>query len=396
MTSLLLAGLCTLALVVAWQKRRRSKAPALSYYLSKHLFDALLPATAVAWVFAAISLYHRTFRFSTTNLSALVGAEEKLNAAATVVKLLSIPLPVAIALLVSTLIIQFKLAVRARDTEILRALTGATNRIGKYVRDYGKWMGIATAVLTLASSFTLFGSELGPASSDLSLRTKRLRDGYADLLRNTEEVAATSALTTVLDEALKSSPLNYQASIARAVHNAERLARLSRASRAAFLQHGIKAERLQALELALKPSQESALVRTASAATTGVRPDDVHATPPELSEAVLETARRELAEVVVDLEKRIAAAPWRSHLSALNSKALGSVLKFQNLEVFAEAGRQFPVLQPLFQLVEGVAKDLALHHADRRIDTLLARVATGDTRSGLRGLPICCWTLASC
>jgi hypothetical protein len=385
--------------VVSWVKRNQSRAPELRHYLSKHLFDALLPLTVVSWMFAGIAMYHRTFRFSSTRLSDLVAVEERLSLVADFVKALSIPLPVAIPLIVATLLVQFKLATLQRDAAIEQAMFDATSRVNKYVRNYGKWIGIVAAALAFASSFTLFDRELGPASSELRLRIKTLRDGYADFSREAKEAAAATALTDALDEALTTSPANYPIAIPRAVRNAERLVRLARAARAASFQHGIRLEPVQALEQAARPSEGSRLAASASksddtareaprkaVSTAAMRPDEPHpAAPSELSEALLESANNQLRDQLADLEKRIGAAPWRTQLSAFNSKVFGAALKVQNFQAFAAVAQEFPVLQPLLQVAENVAKDIAVHRVDQRINALLARAAAGDYGTGVRG-----------
>lgn len=98
----------------------------------------------------------------------------------------------------------------------------------------------------------------------------------------------------------------------------------------------------------------------------------------------MEVAALELKRAAADLEGRIAAAPWRPQLNAFNGKLLGAVLKTQHFEVFALAAQQYPVLQPLMELAERVAKDQLLPRVDQRLDSL---VAQWFVRRGTQGSP---------
>ncbi len=393
---ILAVGFGLLGLTAIFAIRARAPQPrTLGHHVAKNLLALLVPATLVAFYYAALIGYFSSRVDDETTLARLVELEQRLGALTAFAKQLAIPVPLALGILFVLLVASLWSAARARDSDLLASLGDRTLVASSWVSRYGKIVGFATAVLSLVSSLTILGSEAGDELPDLELRVKQVRQGYADYQAQKQDLLRGAARLEALDDHFDEAPETYRFALHsfRAAHTARRSVRRkwSQATRdydvhVAELERSVVWDDVQREERTLGELDESAgrVPLEAIESRQGEwRPGDPRfdvMTEEQLSAKRLELLNEDLAGWREELRERLARSPWRKHLEGIHSKLLGLLVSHQHVEVLQRFVEAHPLVKPLVQVVEGVAKDLAAAHVEHRIDQLVQQ-ATLETWS---------------
>lgn len=178
---------------------RQNKKKNVRYYFLKNTYDFLLPLTFVLGLYLVlVAVVLVTVTSDSTSLQFLVEFEKALATirSYSYFKLSAVQVLLCYVALYLIGVFPLFLATRKRIYDWLE----------KYYLPWTKRVYIA---LVLLCSFTLFGTQVGRPETDLQLRAKTIRSGYAQLQRQTQELLSEEVAFQVYSKAHDSLPPSY-------------------------------------------------------------------------------------------------------------------------------------------------------------------------------------------
>jgi hypothetical protein len=340
----------------------------------------LAVSCAITAGFFSLCVAYVDFRSpSSATLSQLVVLENQLAAWSEILQILSVPTLIACGLLVTALVVQFRLA--AKLAEEVRWGVEVSQRL---TAKYAARLGTLSAVVSLAATFTLFGKEVGPASESLSLRVKGLRDGYAEYRHEAIKALKDQVAAQVVADATNQAPPALTAAFDRASALNDDAAELNR--RAIDAQRDYELDVLASVRstrLGELLRRAVADVSTATPKSAGRAPAGPSAVPDEIAERL--TAEK-LAEAQLVLQRDQAALrarlaekppPWRRYVADLKSEALGALITTNNVKALEALVADRPLLGPFVKAFTGALQDRAGDLLGRQLDKHFAAALSG-------------------
>ena len=208
----------------------------LRYFLFKNSLEFLRPFIIVSLLYFVLVVLVSYFS-SFFSIQALLWIEQslaKFKSYFTIFKLS--PLGVFGILLVLYLLGLFLL-----PKDKTRKVFGIFDRYQKLIRR-------AYTILIFLCLFTLFGTQLGEPANQLKLQIKTIREGYADLVRESEEALTQAVADDLFDKVYDSFPQPYRNAIAALPTSGSKMESVSGRYRDAKSKHQIVLPALEQLE----------------------------------------------------------------------------------------------------------------------------------------------------
>ena len=249
-------------------------------------------------------------------------------------------------------------------------LRAEVRRVQEPIRDAvvgtNRWIGRAYVVLVLLASFTLLGTQAGSVSSEVKLRIKVTRDGYADLRRDiadalTEEIAYRTA-----ERAYAELPPRYRDALAQVHVIAEKKSELSATYSTARVNHGVESPAVDRVlyAAAVDPPQNRALLARSTAPTAQTEP------PPKITYRNIQEARDQIKSL---REKRHRRANW--FIESPGGRDV--ILQIPKLVTYATTRAtleslkgSYPILDPLVDVITEAIDERVSHAVNRRLDAV--------------------------
>jgi hypothetical protein len=212
--------LSLIAFFIVKRTARAGRKKGWSYFFARNSLEFLIPFIAVCAFYSVMAFCLTTFS-TYLDLKTLIRFESVLSKLKSLVDALNFePLTVLVII-----ILIFTFGLLGVASQRLETAAGAFGRYQKITRRI-------YTVIVLLCSFTLLGTYAGVPTNDLHVRIKTLRDGYADLVENTENIITAAAADEILKNARDRFPKDYTSALATSLVLDEKVSELDKYYRA--------------------------------------------------------------------------------------------------------------------------------------------------------------------
>jgi hypothetical protein len=346
---LFIAALLIVAFVLTLRVRKgkrnleRQDEKNVRYYFLKNTYDFLLPFTFVLSLYLAlVAVVSVAITSDSTSLKFLFELEKVLATIKSYFFLKLSPVQVLLCYIVLYVIGVFPVFL-AKRKQIYKWLE-------KYYLPWTKRIYIA---LVLLCSFTLFGTQVGRPETDLQVRIKTIRSGYAQLQRKTQEILSEEVAFQLYTKAHDSLPPSYAKALAVPKDIQEQVASLHDYYAKSKSEYGTKTDNAESiLAKSSQRNEEASRVDTELRLTDESVSANTHFTEPEA-----EISYRKIKEAEKAIETVKQNRPSRAITFFESQEGKKIVLQLEKIissrltkEMFASVTQMWPYSEPIIDV----------------------------------------------
>ena len=168
------------------------------YYFYKNSLDFLVPFVVITFLYLMLFLVV-ALASNSTPLYSLIHFEESLEKFKSIFSIFKLNAIQVFFILIAIYLLGF-----------LRFFAHKSKRLFSLFNKYQSFVRWVYIVLVLLCSFTFFGTQLGEPTTNLSLRIKIIRDGYADLCKDVQDTIAEEVAIDIYSKVHDQFPQSYQ------------------------------------------------------------------------------------------------------------------------------------------------------------------------------------------
>lgn len=364
----LLIAACILIIIIALKKREDMETRGengIAYLFWKNSLEFLIPFAIVMFLYIVL-LVVASRTSDTASLGFLVRLEEIL----TTIKSYAYFKLSAVTVLICFLVLYL--------LGFLRFSPVKRKKLYSSFDWYRKWSKRVYILLVLLCSLTLFGTQVGKPTSDLNLRIKTIREGYADVQREAEEAISQEVTRQLFDKVRDSLPQSYPqalelskdlnaktGALVAVYSKAQNDYRINVAEAEAIVK-SYAAQRASGPVIEFKVSEETAATGTRGSA----EPVEPNASKPDLDKISHE--RIESAKTAVKLHKQNSLGRFRILESEGGKEVILQLPKVGTSKLkralFAPVFEVYPITEVFFDAVFDTLDDAVKSRIGKRID----------------------------